>query len=369
MESVEESLLQLQRLIADARRADANGGGSSSMGTGNGTSSNECVSIEEMQRRFAGLEEELFRERRLQQQARELHQRAEWRRRRRRPLQQQQEEEEVEQWGDRNVSVEEGASPSPQPPHYESSCLTAEGEDVSGCTLNTAEEVGVSCQIPQYPLSSPGSTIAPRQRSSTCEGRRHTARGGNSDGDGAEGEGEAGGAPCRTRIASRVADPGVQHLLVDITDGTARRGDDSCDTTPSYSFAQSYAGDERHRLLFIIDQLSHVLREERRQKEALLQHVVPVLVRHIEALERDAALRQREVTALKREVALQVELTRMLQLSSDDDDDDDANGGDGDDANIEERRGIERGRLRQLLLECERQLQRLAEHNKKGGMI
>ncbi|RNC46618.1 hypothetical protein TcCL_NonESM03606 [Trypanosoma cruzi] len=80
MADVEESLLELRRLIARARREG--GGGTHGKENDNETPKGCQISVKELERRFAGLEEKLFREKGLlREQAQELHQRAKRRKR------------------------------------------------------------------------------------------------------------------------------------------------------------------------------------------------------------------------------------------------------------------------------------------------
>ncbi|RNF25837.1 uncharacterized protein Tco025E_01937 [Trypanosoma conorhini] len=291
MAGVADSLLQLQRLIA---RAGNEGGADGGSGEEHASETSDGISVRELERRFAGLETELFRQHGLREQARELHQRAERRRRQRQRRQ-----------GLRGA-WESGTAPEEEAENA-SYAATAVGGAAAGGARRASSSPGSSALN--------GSASPLRQEVSAHDVRRRID----------------GRCVAETETAPRAchpADPDA-HLLVDVTDGSARLqgigvgdsaggreavlGSGSGRCAPSFSFAQAYAEDDRQRLLFIVDQLSYILREERRQKEVLLQRVVDPLVRQIEALGRALARQRRENAALRREAERCIDPRRTLR--------------------------------------------------------
>ncbi|RNF18503.1 hypothetical protein TcG_05005 [Trypanosoma cruzi] len=347
MADVEESLLELRRLIARARREG--GGGTHGKENDNETPKGCQIGVKELERRFTGLEEKLFREKGLlREQARELHQRA---KRRKRQQQKQKCLVGQEQWEDGSVPV--GTSQN----------ASYDRMDVGA--VETAATDTMSCELSSHLSSSLNGSPLLQQEVPTRDTRRHH--------DGSHVE-EAKETPRDVYGASCVTDPDA-HLLVDITDGSTRiegigvgpcTGNNeevfcssSCSCfAPYYSFAHAYADDDRQRLLFIVDQLSNILREERRQKEILLSHVVAPMVRHIEVLERDLVLQQREMTAMKREFELLANPRHVFRSKSVRDEEKMGFDDIGEKSNEEDPVLI-------LLQSCEEQLLRLTEYRRR----
>ncbi|EKF28134.1 hypothetical protein MOQ_008130 [Trypanosoma cruzi marinkellei] len=344
MTDVEESLLELRRLIARARREG--GGGTHGKENDNEPPEGCQISVKELERRFAGLEEKLFREKGLREQARELHQRA------KRRKQQQRCSVGQEQWKDGSVPVEASRN--------------ASYDRMGVGTMETVATETMSREVSSHLSSSLNSSPPLQQEVPTCDKRRHR--------DGSHVE-EAAESPRGVYGASCVTDPDA-HLLVDITDGSTRLegigvgpctrnnnkevfcSSSCCCFAPYYSFAHAYADDDRQRLLFIVDQLSNILREERRQKEILLSHVLTPMVRHIEVLERDLVLQQREMTALKREFELLANPRHVLRSKSVRDEEKMRFDDIGEKSNEEDPVLI-------LLQSCEEQLLRLTEDRRR----
>ncbi|ESL08724.1 hypothetical protein TRSC58_03568 [Trypanosoma rangeli SC58] len=332
MAGVEDSLLQLQRLIAGARKEGGGGGGESDKKHDGKTS--KGVGVAELTRTFARLEAELFRQQGLQDKARELHRRAERRRREQRGRGQGQQR-----------SCQTGTVPVEESRNTAYAAVGA-GDAEAGSTSREFSSPGSS--------SLNGAATLLRQEAPSHDAQRRLNDGSHVE----ETENSR-----RVRGACHRTDPAA-HLLVNLTDGSTRlqgigvgcslgnnkdvmsRVSGRC--APSYSFAQAYAGDDRKRLLFIVDQLSRILREERRQKEVLLMRVVDPMIRQIEALEQELARQRCDNEALRREAERRVDSRQALGTSG-------VGRGEKTDS------GGEDDRVLTLLQYCEEQLLRLTE--------
>ncbi|RNF07083.1 hypothetical protein TraAM80_03570 [Trypanosoma rangeli] len=331
MAGVEHSLLQLQRLIAGARK-EGSGGGESDSDKEHDSKTSKVVRVAKLARQFARLEAELFRQQGLQDKARELHQRAERRRR------EQQGQGQRGLCQTETVPVEESRN--------RAYAAMGAGDAEAGSTSREFSSPGSS--------SLNGAATLLRQEAPTRDAQQRL--------NDASYVGEAENS-CRVYGACHRTNSAA-HLLVNLTDGTTRlqgigvgcglgnnkdamlRASARC--VPSYSFAQAYAGDDRKRLIFIVDQLSRILREERRQKEVLLLRVVDPMVRQIEALERELARQRCENAALRQETERRVDSRQAL-------------GSSGVGRSEKTDSGGEDDRVLTLLQYCEEQLLRLTE--------
>ena len=70
----------------------------------------------------------------------------------------------------------------------------------------------------------------------------------------------------------------------------------------SLSFAQSFADDDKPRLLFVIDALAQELRRERQKNKILMGTVIPTLTTHVQDLEKECEALRIESQELKAEI-------------------------------------------------------------------